>query len=130
MKCDELSPDAAMREFIELATGRKLPSNHPITIADFSIPITQALIGRLAVLSLAGLAYRARRGSEKAQMYLVDRCLGTPQKPFKESVNDLDMDETLQWLAQELKGGLQINDRLAEDIVERLAKADLAAQKG
>ena len=48
--------------------------------------ITEALIRRLVLRALACLRYHTRRGNLKAAMYLVDRCIGAPQRPFAEEV--------------------------------------------
>ena len=117
--------DEAIRELIWLATGRVIPADQPLQLSDYSIPITHSLINRLAVIGLAGVAHKARRGSEKASMYLVDRGMGTPEAPFKEQLNTLNLEEATALLKQELKGGLNINDALAGDIVSRLAQKDV-----
>ena len=119
-----LSGDEAIRELIWLATGRVIPQEQPLQLSDYSIPITHSLINRLAVIGLAGVTHKARRGSEKGCMYLVDRGLGTPHQPFREQVNDMTLEQAQELLKAELKGGLNINDALAGDIVSRLAKKD------
>lgn len=116
--------DEIMREFIWLATGRVIPPGQKIQISDFCIPITETLINRLAVLGLATAAFKTRRGSEKSAHYLVDRCLGQSVKPFKEQVNDLNLDDAKAMLLKEFKDGLGINDALASDIVKRLMESD------
>lgn len=117
--------DEIFREFVWLATGRVIPPGHKLQLSDFSIPITETLINRLAVLGLATLAYKTRRGSEKSSMYLTDRCLGQAVKPFKEAVNDMSLEDAEKMLLEEFKGGLGINDTLASDIVKKLVKKDM-----
>jgi len=116
--------DEAIRELIWLATGRVIPKEQPLTLADYSIPITHSLINRLAVVGLAGVTHKARRGCAKSSTYLVDRCLGTPSAPFKEQVNELTLDEAEALLKQEFQGSLKINDALASDIVSKLIQKD------
>lgn len=116
--------DAAIKEFIYLATGRTLSIDQKINLHDLNVPITESLISRLAILSLSTLAYRARRGSEKASMYLVDRCLGACDRPFREQVNELSMDEAKEQLITEFCGSLNINRKLASDMVERMLDGD------
>ena len=125
-----LNKDSIMIEFIELATGKQIPRGHKLTVADLNIPISQTLINRLAVLSLATLAYKARRGCTKSSIYLTDRCLGTPQAPFRESVEEMNIDTAKAQLVKEFQGALQVNESLANDIVERLMAADIKEMVG
>ena len=112
--------DQALREFVYLSSGKQLPENHKVSLHDLNVPITESLISRLAVLSLATLAYRARRGCFKSSAYLTDRCLGACDRPFREQVNELSMDEAKEQLIKEFCGSLNINRRLAEDMLSRM----------
>lgn len=122
--------DQIMAEFIWLATGRVIPAGQKIQLSDFSCPITETLINRLAVLGLATLAFKTRRGSEKSSQYLVDRCLGQAVKPFREQLEDMNLEQAVEMLKGEFKGNLDINESLANDIVQRLVAADNKANRG
>ena len=123
---DELSivNDAALREFIYLSSGKQLPADQKISLNDLNVPITESLISRLAVLSLATLAYRARRGCFKSSAYLTDRCLGACDRPFREAVQEMPLDEAKEQLIQEFCGSLNINRKLASDMVEKMLEQE------
>jgi hypothetical protein len=116
-----LARDEAMREFIEFAMGEPLPTNRAVTSADFNIPADENLVKKLAVMGLATLAYRARRGDTRSAMYLVDRCLGTPDKPFVEKVANMNLSEAQTALKTELLDS-GISEKLADQMVESFSQ--------
>lgn len=123
-----LARDEAMREFIEFATGEPISPNRAVTSHDYNIPASESLVKRLAIMGLATLAYRARRGDTRSSMYLVDRCLGTPDKPFVEVVANMTLDQAQQALFKELvESG--ITEPLAKQMVESFSQKRVGKSK-
>jgi hypothetical protein len=112
--------DAALREFIYLASGRVIPAEQKLNLADICVPISESLIQRLAVIALATLAYKARRGSEKASIYLADRALGVCDKPFREKLPELTMDDARSMIIREFSESLNLSPDLAASMVDKM----------
>jgi len=66
------------------------------------VGITEDLVRELALQGLATLYHSARRGSEKAAMYLVDRLLGTPDQPFHAAAQKMDEGQVAEQLVRVL----------------------------
>jgi hypothetical protein len=115
-----LMVDVAIREFIYMATGRELP-DRDLQITDLSLPITEGLVRRLAIIGLSGVVWHARRGSLSASTYLVDRLLGSPDQPFESKVERMGLEETQGHLKDELVAS-GISAHIAEQMVQRLAR--------
>jgi hypothetical protein len=112
--------DAALKEFIYLASGKVIPAEQKLTLADICVPISESLIQRLAVIALATLAFKARRGSEKASIYLADRALGVCDKPFREKVREVTIDDAREMIIREFSQSLNLTPDLAASMADKM----------
>lgn len=112
--------DAAIKEFIYLASGRIIPAEQKLSLTDICVPISESLIQRLAVIALATLAYKARRGSEKASIYLADRALGVCDKPFREKVREVTIDDAREMIIREFSESLNLAPELAASMADKM----------
>lgn len=79
--------DQPMEEFRDLAEGASTDA------LGRRILFTEELMRCLAGEALATIRYHAKRGSLRAAMYLVDRCLGVPDQPFSQTVEQMTPEE-------------------------------------
>jgi hypothetical protein len=108
-------PDSAMREFIEFATGDKQAKN--ANVRNKQVLFTDDLMRSLAGRGLATVLYHCKRGSLKAAIYLVDRCLGVPDQPFQQEVSTMTKEEAEAALFAEFKAQ-GFTDEVARGLVE------------
>lgn len=108
-------PDCAMREFIEFATGEKQARGS--NIRKKRVLFTDDLMRSLAGEALATIRYHSKRGSLKAAMYLVDRCLGVPDQPFQQEVSTMTREEAEAALLAEFKAQ-GFTEEVARGLVE------------
>jgi hypothetical protein len=108
-------PDLAMRELVEFATGDKLARN--ANVRNKKILFTDDLMRSLAGRGLATILFHCKRGSLKAAMYLVDRCLGVPDQPFTQEVQSMTRDEAEAALFAEFKQQ-GLTDEVARALVD------------
>ena len=79
---------------LEPSVSRLVEETIDETLGQFrQVGITEPLLRELAIQGLASIYYHARRGNLKASMYLVDRLLGTPERPFSATLKDMTEDE-------------------------------------
>lgn len=97
-----LAPGVAAREFVEFVTGKPLPEDQPNPDA-VPVKLSEDLIRSMARQGLATILYHCRRGNLRAAIYLVDRCLGTPDAPFQEKVKKMTREEAKLALANALR---------------------------
>jgi hypothetical protein len=87
------------------------------------VGITGDLVREMAMQGLATIYHHSRRGNLKASMYLVDRLLGTPDKPYSEQLEEQSPDEVKTSLVEILTHEGGFSAELATRIVEVLAAA-------
>jgi hypothetical protein len=77
-----------------------------------AVGITADLVTRMALEGLACIRYHALRGNLKAAMYLVNRCMGQPSRPYAEEVRT--------WTEAQLQDALLLElDRLRLPVAVR-----------
>jgi len=119
----ELPRGQAMREFGEWVTGQPLP---PGQVVPDNFRITDGLINRMVIHSLATLWALADRGHFKAAQFLVQLGLGNTEKPFSEQAQTMERAEVLERLI-ELYRKKGLTQALAEKMVDAKLNAALPA---
>lgn len=121
---DETLPRGqAMREFAEWVTGAPLP---PGEVAPNDFRITDALINRMVIHSLATLHALADRGHFKAAQFIVQLGLGSTEKPFTEQAQVMEREEVRERLI-ELYQRKGLSQAMAEKMVDAKLKPALPA---
>lgn len=67
-----------------------------------NVQITKVMMKGLAIIALGSLVHASRRGNVRASMYILDRFLGTPDKPFQDEVAAMSEEQVKARLREEL----------------------------
>lgn len=113
----EMDHKQAMREFIDLAKGSSTSKAERVL---FTEELMHSMVGE----ALAVVMHHYRNGSLKAAMYIIDRGLGVPDKPFSEAVANMTKEEVEAEMVALFRSA-QLTDDVAHGLTYALRDASV-----
>lgn len=86
-------PDEAYLDYCEELTGKRPATKKQANVLLSQRAITEADMRLNAHEALAGIKWHVRRGDKKCCMFMLSMFLGQPDKPFKDKVQSMGLDE-------------------------------------